>query len=84
MNSTGVQDLLFVMARGAIGQANIDARELNAISLPVPPVELQCRDVEAAEAACAVAHVLESNTRTGTAASASLLHFLLEDGEHLH
>ena len=51
MNSTGMKRRLFAMARGAIGQANINARELKSIPLPVPPLDLQCRYAEIVEAA---------------------------------
>ncbi len=49
------------MARGAVGQANINAQELKAIQLPVPPIELQrifavrvaeIRELQSAQAAC--------------------------------
>jgi type I restriction enzyme S subunit len=32
---------LFATARGAIGQANINMKELRAFSVPVPPITLQ-------------------------------------------
>lgn len=41
LNSTPVKGQLFAMARGAIGQANINARELKALTLPVPPLDDQ-------------------------------------------
>lgn len=83
MNSTSVKDRLFAMARGAIGQANINAKELKSISLPVPPVDLQHRYAENAEAAGAVAHVRELSTRSGATLIASLMHRLLEDRARL-
>lgn len=51
MNSAHMKRVLFDTARGAIGQANINARELRGFGLPVPPLaaqdkfERQCRDI---------------------------------------
>jgi type I restriction enzyme S subunit len=51
MNSAYMKRVLFETARGAIGQANINARELRAFKIPMPPLEAQdgfekrCRDV---------------------------------------
>ena len=77
MNSTAMKRRLFAMARGAIGQANINARELKSIPLPVPPVELQRRYAETVEAARAVARVAESSTRIADALMTSLTFGLL-------
>ena len=33
------------MARGAIGQANINAKEVKSLLLPLPPLEKQCEFV---------------------------------------
>ena len=41
MNSHTMKRHLFNMARGAIGQANINAKELKSLPLPVPPIDLQ-------------------------------------------
>lgn len=41
MNLPLMKRRLFEMARGAIGQANINAQELKSIEIPVPPIELQ-------------------------------------------
>ena len=72
MNSTGMKRRLFAMARGAIGQANINARELKSIPLPVPPLDLQCRYAEIIEAARALARVGESSTRIAATLMTSL------------
>jgi type I restriction enzyme, S subunit len=51
MNSAHMKHMLFDTARGAIGQANINARELRAFSIIVPPLNRQdtyeqcCRDI---------------------------------------
>ncbi len=41
MNSSHMKRVLFDTARGAIGQANINAKELKAFRLVVPPLDLQ-------------------------------------------
>lgn len=51
MNSVHMKRVLFDTARGAIGQANINARELRSFWLPIPPLaaqdkfEGQCLDI---------------------------------------
>ncbi len=51
MNSAHMKRVLFETARGAIGQSNINARELRAFEIMVPPLnqqndyEQRCRDV---------------------------------------
>ena len=55
MNSGHMKRVLFDTARGAIGQSNINAKELRAFHLPLPPASLQnrfeqrCRDLFALE-----------------------------------
>lgn len=52
MNTAHMKHVLFETARGAIGQANINARELRGFKVALPPLGLQgtfeqrCRDVE--------------------------------------
>jgi type I restriction enzyme S subunit len=41
MNLAPMKKRLLEIARGAVGQANINAQELQAIPLPVPPIDLQ-------------------------------------------
>jgi restriction endonuclease S subunit len=41
MNLSSMKRRLAEMARGAVGQANINAKELRSIKLPVPPLSLQ-------------------------------------------
>lgn len=43
MNSASVKQRLLGMARGAIGQANINAREVKSLPFPVPPIQHQHR-----------------------------------------
>jgi type I restriction enzyme S subunit len=60
MNHPFMKRRLMEMARGAVGQANINAQELKAIPIPVPPLAIQqtfarrvaeIRELEAAQAA---------------------------------
>ncbi len=60
MNQPFMKRRLMEMARGAVGQANINSQELKAIPVPVPPLPLQqtfarrvaeIRELEAAQAA---------------------------------
>ncbi|MGX5872991.1 restriction endonuclease subunit S, partial [Burkholderia gladioli] len=41
MNSPHMKQMLFSTARGAIGQANINSKELKAFPIPRPPLDLQ-------------------------------------------
>lgn len=41
MNTTHMKKVLYSTARGAIGQSNINSKELKAFTLPVPPLSLQ-------------------------------------------
>ena len=56
MNSAHMKRVLFETARGAIGQANINSRELRAFQIMVPPLaqqnvyEKRCRDIFAVQA----------------------------------
>lgn len=51
MNTAHMKRVIFDTARGAIGQSNINSKELKAFPLPVPPLQLQeqfalrCADV---------------------------------------
>ncbi|MBO4704152.1 MAG: restriction endonuclease subunit S [Spirochaetaceae bacterium] len=40
-NTKSIKKLLREMAKGAVNQANINAQEMQAIQIPVPPIELQ-------------------------------------------
>lgn len=43
MNSPYMKRVLFNTARGAVGQANINSKELKAFPIPLPPMEVQFR-----------------------------------------
>ena len=80
LNSAAMKLRLFAMARGAIGQANINARELKSIPLPVPPVDLQRLYGETVEGARAVTGVAKSGATTAAALTASLVSEFLQAG----
>ena len=77
MNSAAMKHLLFAAARGAIGQANINAKEVKSLPLPVPPVSLQRRYERTVETARGALSVAESSTRTASELSASFMSRLL-------
>ena len=80
MNSAAMKHRLFAAARGAIGQANINAKEVKSLSLPVPPSSLQVRYAEVVEAARTALIVAESGSRTTSELGTSLMSRLLRDG----
>ena len=77
MNSGTMKRRLFNMARGAIGQANINAKELKSLPLPVPPLTLQHRYVEVIERTRDVAAATELGFNTASALNTSLMTRLL-------
>ena len=77
MNSHAMKRHLFNMARGAIGQANINAKELKSLPLPVPPIDLQRRYAEIIERAHSAAAVAEVSSNTASTLSTSLMTRLL-------
>ena len=79
MNSSSMKRRLFEMARGAIGQANINAKEVKAILLPVPPLALQKKFSDSLKAIRSVTGAAEGGSRTASALTASLVSRLLND-----
>ena len=79
MNSTAMKTRLFAMARGAIGQANINAKELRSLPLPVPPVSIQRRYEVIVEAARGALSVAESGSSISFALNNSLMSRLLAE-----
>ena len=77
MNSGAMKRRLFNMARGAIGQANINAKELKSLPLPVPPLTLQHRYVEIIERTRDIAVATELSSNTASALNTSLMARLL-------
>ena len=80
MNSSAVKRWLFHTARGAIGQANINAKEIKSLPMPVPPMALQRRYAEIVETAQATSKLTESGLSVVSALTASLMFRLL--GSH--
>lgn len=64
-NGKHMKRRLFETARGAIGQANINTKELKAFPIPVPPIKLQ---EEFAERVAEVEGISSLNDRAATAA----------------
>ena len=79
MNSSAMKRRLFNTARGAIGQANINAKEVKSLPLPVPPIALQRRYAEIVETAQAASTLAESGAGVVSALTASLMFRLLGD-----
>jgi len=77
MNSRYMKRRFFDIARGAIGQANINARELKSLLLPVPPIETQRRFSALASQADAMLASATSAEISATAISAALMSRLL-------
>ena len=77
MNSSSMKRRLFDMARGAIGQANINAKEVKLILLPVPPLALQKKFANSLKTMRSVTRAVESGSRTASALTASLMSRLL-------
>ena len=79
MNSSAMKRRLFDTARGAVGQANINAKELQSLPLPVPPINLQTRYTEIIASAYGLATTAETASNTASALIASLMSLLLGD-----
>ena len=78
MNSSATKQRLFEAARGAIGQANINSKELKSVLLPVPPLNLQRRYAELVETARTALRVAESGCSGTSALQISLMSRLLD------
>ncbi len=63
MNTGHMKRVLFETARGAIGQANINSKELKAFRLPLPPTDLQRQF----EAHCRSSTAMEEQQSAATA-----------------
>jgi len=73
MNTTYMKRVLFETARGAIGQANINTRELRAFPVPVPDLYLQKRF----ESRCRESESIRVLQATATASSETAFDALL-------
>ena len=78
MNSSSTKKRLFDVARGAIGQANINAKEVKSLLLPTPPIEVQRRYSRVVQSVMTTFKVAESGFGTISALNSSLMNRLLE------
>ncbi len=76
LNSTPVKGQLFAMARGAIGQVNINAKELRALPLPVPPLDEQRSFARIAEAARNIGNLAAFDPFTATLSESIMFRLL--------
>ncbi|MXX88399.1 MAG: hypothetical protein F4Y68_03985 [Boseongicola sp. SB0665_bin_10] len=79
MNSAATKQRLFETARGAIGQANINAEEVKSLPLPVPPLDLQRTYSKLAEKTQSELQFTEPNSRNISDLQKSLMSRLLDD-----
>ena len=77
MNSSAMKQRLYRAARGAIGQANINAKELKSLPLPVPPLDRQRQYAKIIETAHDVTSTAETASESASALSTSLMARLL-------
>ena len=80
MNSSSIKRRLFDMARGAIGQANINAKEVKSILLPVPTLALQEKFANSVKTIRSATSAAESGSRIASVLTGSLMSRLLGDG----
>ena len=78
MNSSAMKRQLFRTARGAVGQANINAKELKSLPLPVPPLKRQRQYAEIVETARDITTIAETASKTTSTLTASLMARLLQ------
>lgn len=71
-NTAHMKRVLFQTARGAIGQANINAKELRAFPVTVPPLPLQTAFAEQAQHLEATARALDAAAAKAEAMAAAL------------
>lgn len=81
-NSAFMKRRLFETARGAIGQSNINAKEVRAFPIPIPTLHLQEKFTEYLEDVQALVSVGEEARGESDAASQSLLHGCFNGTEH--
>ena len=71
-NTRYMKRALFDTARGAIGQANINAKELRAFRVPAPPLDLQAAFAEQVKRLESLAHHLDAAATKADAMAAAL------------
>ena len=77
LNTYTMKRQLFAMARGAIGQANINAKEIKSLLLPLPPLEKQHEFAALVSRAYRTMDKAQTAAGTAAALSASLMDRLL-------
>ncbi len=77
LNTDTTKTHLFAMARGAIGQANINAKEIKSLLLPLPPLEKQREFAALVNQAYRAMDKAQTAADTAAALSASLMDRLL-------
>ena len=78
MNSAAIKHRLFAVARGAIGQANINAKEVKSLPLPAPPLSLQRQYADIVEVARAAQSITGTSGKAFLELNNSLITRLLE------
>lgn len=73
MNSAHMKSRLFETARGAIGQANINGKELRALQLPIPPLELQRQYAERIAEILSIRELVHKGSAIAERAAVSLM-----------
>ena len=71
-NTPAMKKKLYATARGAIGQANINAKELSAFALPLPPLEKQRQFGDLVEGIITGGAMADTAATTATALAAAL------------
>ena len=77
MNSSAMKRRLFRTARGAVGQANINAKELESLPLPVPPLKHQRQYAEIVKAIHGTVRFVDSSQKISLDLGTSLYKKLL-------
>ena len=77
MNSSAMKRRLFRTARGAVGQANINAKELESLPLPVPPLKHQRQYAEIVKAIHGTVRFVDSSQQISLDLGTSLDNLLL-------
>jgi type I restriction enzyme S subunit len=72
MNTSLMKATLFGKARGAIGQSNINAKELRSLRVAQPPLRLQTTYAEQVQRLAALARSLDAAAAKAEAMAASL------------
>ena len=77
MNSSAMKRRLFRIARGAVGQANINAKELKSLPLPIPPLKRQRQYAKIVKVVHGTANFVDYNIKISLDLGISLSNILL-------